>query len=59
MNDWLRLRRYQLRLHLQPVAKAKQLNERRKDGSRIKQPAEESGALSTPKSSSSDAIANE
>jgi len=42
----------------EPRAKSKQLNERRKDGSRTKQPAEESGALRTPTSASSAAIAN-
>lgn len=40
------------------VTKSKQLNELRKDGSRVKQPAEESGALRAPKSSPA-AIANE
>jgi hypothetical protein len=41
------------------VTKSKQLNELRKDGSRVKQPAEESGALRAPKSASSAAITNE
>jgi hypothetical protein len=36
-----------------------QLSGRRKDGSRVKQPAEESGALRAPKSASSPALANE
>jgi hypothetical protein len=36
-----------------------QLSAQRKDGSRVKQPAEESGALHTPKSPSSPATANE
>jgi hypothetical protein len=42
----------------EPSTETKQLNERRKDGSRVKQPAEESGVLRAPKSASSAAIAN-
>jgi hypothetical protein len=47
----------------EPRTETKQLNEqlsgRRKDSSRVKQPAEESGALRAPKSASLPAIANE
>jgi Photosynthesis system II assembly factor YCF48 len=43
----------------EPVAKTKQLNERRKDAGRVKQPAEESGALRASKRSSSAAITDE
>jgi photosynthesis system II assembly factor YCF48-like protein len=43
----------------EPATNIRELNEKRKDDSRAKQPAKESGALRAPKNSSSAAIANE
>ena len=42
----------------EPVTKTKQLNERRKDNGRFKQPAEEPGALRAPESALSDSTAS-
>jgi photosystem II stability/assembly factor-like uncharacterized protein len=42
----------------EPVTKTKQLNERRKDNGRFKQPAEEPGALRAPERALSDSIAS-